>query len=206
MALLGNVLNAKGPNTGSDLADFLASLSVAAAAANTTPTGAVQFDAFVKAILVSARDNTNLLGQAAFGLLNTLRYPTNLTLAAIGVAVAPITLIAAGFADAFTLGRDGVQTAFTSVAKLLGLAPEQTPAVPTAVASSEYTMKMVTYLSSVPGSANTPLAQEFATLQMDSNTLAQSTHHSRQPDLAHGVAHPNSAIGWQPTSSSRRSR
>ena len=85
---------------------------LSAAAANTTPAGAVQFDALVKAIFVSGRENTNLLNDATFALLNTLRFPTDLTLTAIGVPVAPVTLIAAGFADAFSLGIQGIRRLF----------------------------------------------------------------------------------------------
>ncbi|HJT21643.1 MAG TPA: hypothetical protein VJ746_14290, partial [Nitrospira sp.] len=166
-ALLGNVLNAKGPFVGSDKADFLAGLSAAAAIADP-----VQFDALYKAVLISGHE-TGDLNDATYALLNGLRYPTDLTLKAIGVAATPVTLIAAGLADTYDLGLNGIQKAFSSVGEFLGVTPDQTPPAPTVAAPDEYEMKMVTYLSAVPGSANTPLAQEFATLEVNPDTLAQ---------------------------------
>src|ERR1051325_6410812 len=65
-ALLGNLLNAKGPFVGSDLADFLAGLSAAAAIADP-----VQFDALYKAVLISGHD-TGDLNDATFAVLNGL--------------------------------------------------------------------------------------------------------------------------------------
>ena len=92
-ALLGNLLNAKGAFVGSDLADFLAGLSAAAAIADP-----VQFDGLYKAVLVSGHE-TGDLSDAAYEVLNGLRYPTDLALKAIGIVATPITLIAAGLAD-----------------------------------------------------------------------------------------------------------
>ena len=168
-ALLGNLLNAKGPFVGSDFADFLAGLSAAAAIADP-----IQFDRLYKAVLQSGHE-TGSLDDVTYTVLNGLRYPTDLVLKAIGVAATPITLLAAGLADAFDLGLTGIQQAFSGVQQFLGLSPSQVPTPPVAVLSHEYEMKMLVYLSDIPGStpASSLLAQELQVANIDPDALAQ---------------------------------
>jgi Ca2+-binding RTX toxin-like protein len=164
-ALLGNLLNAKGSFVGSDKADLLAGLSVALAFSNP-----VQLDGLIQAVWKSEY-NTGNINTATYTTLNALRFPTNLALKAIGVAATPITLIAAGMSDLFSLGLQGVQTAFSDVQQFLHLDPP----LPASETPDEYAMKMLAYLSDVPGSvpASNLLAQEFQTLNVDSDALAQ---------------------------------
>ena len=168
-ALLGNLLNAKGPFVGSDFADFLAGLSAAAAIADP-----VQFDRLYKAVLQSGHE-TGSLDDVTYTVLNGLRYPTDLVLKAIGIAATPITLLGAGLADFFDLGLTGVQKAFSGVQQFLGWGSGQVPPPPLSMSSNEYAMKMLVYLSDVPGSTptSTALAQEFQTLNINSDVLAQ---------------------------------
>lgn len=168
-ALLGNLLNAKGAFVGSDLADFLAGLSAAAAIADP-----VQFDALYKAVLQSGRD-TGGLSTGTFTVLNGLRYPTDLVLRAIGAAATPITLIGAGLADFFDLGLTGIQKAFSGVQRFLDLSPSQVPAPPLSMSTNEYASKLLVYLSDVPGSTPTsnPLAQEFQSSNVNADALAE---------------------------------